>query len=769
MHLRAVLRRAGETPGRWLVWCAMGFALSALVSACLLPWDWLRPCALICAVLTLPCLALRGHLRTRAVLLCLFAALGFVRYAGYLNVHVLPAETLTGGTRTVQARVTDFPTDHGDYRSVPLRITGLTDTVLVYDYDGHLPDVRPGDEIDAQVRLISAASAGGERTNTYLSRGVVLRGYFTGGVTVTGTSGWLRYAPQYAAHALQSTCDAVFPERTAMFLKALITGEKGAVYQDAAVYADLAEAGLLHVIAVSGMHVSFLVAVVTMLTGVGMGLGLSLGIIGFFMVMTGLSPSVVRAGLMAGLYLLAPALRREADGPAALAGALLVLLGWNPCSIASAGLQLSFSGMVGLLWLTPRLAQWLRAAFHRLPWFPGRIAGTITATVSASVGATVFSLPLATLWFGYVPLYGVLTNLLCFWLIPVCFIGGFLACVLAMAVPAVTGVVGTALSIPVEAILHIAGWVADLPYAAVYFSGNHLAWWLAGSYLLLGGTWLCRGKRPWHPFYPVCISISTLCLLLMGTRGYYDRTTELAAVDVGQGQSIVLLREGTTVVVDCGGDSSYAGDETAAFLLGRQRSRVDLLVLTHLHADHVNGVERLMARVDVDRLLLPADAADKDGYLSGILSAAKRQGTEILWVEDTRDVTVGSIALNLFLPPYAGENQGIILRAELGDASALITGDCTERAEQWLVRTHPLPPGDILVAGHHGAGDSTGRLLVEQYAPRQAVISVGFNPYGHPAQETLDRLSAENVVVYRTDTTGDVELRIEDYGEEGNT
>lgn len=773
MKLRDCLRRAEHTPGRWLMWCALGFTLSTLAACYVLPDGQLLPAALLCAMLILPCLALRGNVRVRAVLLCLFAALGFARYAGYLRTAVAPAEALAGETRTVQARVTDFPIDYGTYRSVTVRLTGdgLPEAKAVfYDYDNALPEVSPGDEITGEVRLISAATAGGESTSTFLSKGITLRGSFTGAVTVTGKwSGWYLYVPAYVSRFLQNACDTLFPERTALFVKALITGDKVDVYDDPEVYADLSQAGILHVMAVSGMHVAFLVTAVTMLTGTRRGLWICILLIAFFAVMTGLSPSVLRAGLMESLFLLAPALRREADGVTSLSFALLLLLVWNPCSIGSASLQLSFAAMAGLLLLTPRLAERLASDFRKLPRFPARLARFITASVSASVGATVFSLPLSAAWFGYVPLYGVLTNLLTLWLVPACFIGGFLACVLGTVFPALAPALGTILSVPVEIILRVSAVIAALPYSALYLSGNHLVWWLAGSYVLFLITYLRRGDQPYRPFFPVCLSVSVLCLLLIGTDVRYDNTTELAAVDVGQGQSIVLLREGTTVVIDCGGDSAWSGDDTAAFLLGRRREQVDLLVLTHLHADHVNGVTRLMTRVDVDRLLLLDCADDEDRFLADILAAAERHGTQVYSVSETCDVSVGNISLSAYVPPYKGENQGLILRAELGDASVLITGDADETAEKWLVRSYVLPDGDILVAGHHGAGTSTSRLLLETFSPEQAVISVGYNPYGHPAAETLDRLAAENVVVYRTDTFGDIELRLDDDGEEGNT
>ena len=190
-------------------------------------------------------------------------------------------------------------------------------------------------------------------------------------------------------------------------------------------------------------------------------------------------------------------------------------------------------------------------------------------------------------------------------------------------------------------------------------------------------------------------------------------------------------------------------------------SSIDALVLTHLHADHANGAERLLARIDVGTLYMPGDPDDSDGLLEGILAAAERHGTEVVYVsESDLSLTLGGLELTLFKPLEAGDEneRGVVALASIGDFDALVMGDINSSAERELVSTRALPDTELLVVGHHGSKYATSEELLLAARPETAVISVGYNSYGHPAPETLERLAAAGCAVYRTDWSGTVTI-----------
>ena len=235
-------------------------------------------------------------------------------------------------------------------------------------------------------------------------------------------------------------------------------------------------------------------------------------------------------------------------------------------------------------------------------------------------------------------------------------------------------------------------------------------------------------------------------------------------LDVGQGQSVLLRLDGRLVLVDCGGDGQQdAGDAAADYLQTRGGEKLDALVVSHYHSDHANGVPELLRRVAVDLLLLP-DVEEGDPLREEIVSLAAERGIEVRFVcGDTHLDFPGGQRLTIFPPlQSAGETNelGLCVLASAGDFDVLIPGDMGGQGEERLLSHTRLPRVEVLVAGHHGSATSTTQALLDEIQPETAVISVGKrNRYGHPAQETLERLALAGTDIYRTDLQGTVTVR----------
>ena len=180
-----------------------------------------------------------------------------------------------------------------------------------------------------------------------------------------------------------------------------------------------------------------------------------------------------------------------------------------------------------------------------------------------------------------------------------------------------------------------------------------------------------------------------------------------------------------------------------------------------------NGAERLLARIDVGTLYMPGEPDDSDGLLEGILAAAERHGTEVVYVsESDLSLTLGGLELTLFKPLEAGDEneRGVVALASIGDFDALVMGDINSSAERELVSTRALPDTELLVVGHHGSKYSTSYELLAAIDAEYAAISVGYNSYGHPTWETLRRLEILGLEVYRTDQNGNITVRADANG-----
>lgn len=755
---------------RTLVWIACGYAAALLLAHYLLPATYLIPAAAAALVLLLPA-ALWKRRRAVCFLLLISAAIGFLWYWGYDRLFVQPADAFVGETRTVSVRVCDYPEINDDYTRVPVRSTDAAVPhvrMLIYDYDCAMGELRPGDLVTVQLKLTSAGLRYGEESDAYRAEGVLLRGYRRGAYRITGRAALaFLYAPKELAHLMQQQALACFPEDVAPLMKALLTGNKREYYADDTLSSAMKTAGFSHIVAVSGMHVAFLIGALGFISGskrrtafIGVPLVL------LFMAMVGFTPSVTRAGIMQCMLLLAPLLKRENDPPTSLSAAGLLLLLLNPCAVAGASFQLSFAAMAGLILCSGRVFEWL---------FPAKTAPKsavlratarwIASLLAASVGALIFTTPIAAWRFGFIPLYGILTNLLCLWAMSLAFALGWPVCLLGLLRPAWGAAAGWLVGWLPRYVIFVVRRVARFPYAALLMGSAPARWWLLAVYVFFGAAYFLRKKsKPFRPLPPLLASLISLVLVLWLGTPKLPGALELAAIDVGQGQAFAALTKDAAVLIDCGctGGSVNAGDAAADYLLTYGKRRVDLLVLTHFHADHANGVRRLMSRVEVGTLAYPTDC-EQNEYMDAILAQCEADGVELLPVSTDTTLAVDGLILKLFAPLGTGDvnEHGLCIRGDWGDFEFLVTGDAGSDVERALCAHDALGDLELLVVGHHGSRYSTCDELLEDITPEVAFISVGEgNDYGHPTADVLRRLSDHGVTVYRTDLDGTVSLSL---------
>jgi len=602
---------------RKLVFAACGYTAALALAHYLLPEVWMLRAALICAFLSLAALLLRGKKRKVLLLVMLSAAFGFAWIWGYTALTVEPLRAYTDEVRTVSLRIASYPSVAADYSSVEAVCIDKDmpgGRCLIYDYDGGMAELQPGDLVQMELKMLSAEQRYNQTDDHYLAAGIHYRAYLKGTYEVTGhwKHSWL-YLPLTFARELKTAAISAFPKDVAPLMKALLTGDKSEYYEDDLLYTAMRSSGFSHIVAVSGMHVAFIISFLSLLTGRRRAAFLGIPIVIIFMAMVGFTPSVVRAGVMQVLLLVAPLLRRENDPPTSLAAALLLLLVWNPIAIGSMSLQFSFAAMSGLLLITPRIYQWLvfdehgEARTKRGIW--GSVARNISSAFSASVGAIVFTVPLSAFYFGFVPIFGILTNLLCLWAMSTAFLCGYAVCIVWLVWHPLGLILGWCVAWLPRYTVFVVKHIADVPYAVFVTRGNLGAWWLLFVYVLFITTYLMKGEVRYRPMIPLCACVATLAAVSIFSVKNLDGRFEVAAVDVGQGLSLMALTENGTVVIDCGstGEPENAGDNTADYLLQSGRNSVDLLILTHFHADHANGVVRLMNRLDVKRVAVPTD------------------------------------------------------------------------------------------------------------------------------------------------------------------
>ncbi|WP_323099795.1 ComEC/Rec2 family competence protein [Intrasporangium sp. YIM S08009] len=521
--------------------------------------------------------------------------------------------------------------------------------------------------------------------------------------------------------------------------------------------------GLSHLSAVSGTNVTLVLAAGLALCGAvrvprrGRPL-VALALLVGFVALARPEPSVVRAAVMGCVGLLALSTSRRRAGVPALGGAVAALLVWDPWLSRSFGFALSAAATLGLLVLARPWGERIAAVL------PRRLA-PLGPVVAVPVAAQVVCAPLVAPLQGSVSVVGVLANLLAAPLVAPTTIVGVVVAVLATAwVPAATALAWVA-AVPAQGIAAVARWCDGLPGGSVPWSDSGPA---AVLLAVLSVALLVVGPWAWHRGRHRPLAAAAVVVVVAGgatptsVLSWPPPGWVVVACDVGQGDGLVVdAGDGHAVVVDTGPDPDLMRG-----CLDRLGVRaVDLVVLTHFHADHVDGLagvlDRPVAEVRTSWVADPAGEADRVGRLAR--GAGARLGT--LRAGDR--LAVGPVSAEVWWPARridAGSvpnNASVVLTLHVRGVTVLFAGDVEREAAAAVVHEIALDPGrwgrvDVLKVAHHGSSNRDDRL-VDAVTGRIALISVGAgNDYGHPAPATLRALDARGFEVHRTDLEGDV-------------
>ena len=667
------------------------------------------------------------------------------------------------------------------------------------------PPVRAGDRVEVRGALCAPPEG---PYGAYLARTGVAATLLTRSVrTLDAPADADRGVQGIRADAGDALARAL-PEPAAGLAAGILIGLRERVDRDLA--ADFTTTGLSHVVAISGWNIALVAGLVAALLGTWARRRravATLGAIALYTILAGASPSVLRAAVMAGVALLARETGRPGTAARALAWAVVILLGVNPGTVTDAGFQLSAAATAGLLaWGTP-----LAARFRsRMPWLPG----FVVEGLAVSLAAQAATLPIVLLSFGRLAPLSPLLNLVVVPLVPLAMATGTLAMVGGLVAGAgAPAILATLLGLPgalvIGLLVLIVQTAADLPFAGVTLAppvGAALGGLAATSLVVVAARHrITRALRPRRRTPPVSqagrpgtadhgrrpdprgagslrsdrgirLLATVLALIIavatVAAAARPDGRLHVVALDVGQGDAILVeTPAGGRLLVDGGPDPDrllVALDER----IPPWDRRIDLVVVTHPHEDHVGGLALLVERYRVARLVEPGMAGPGPAYAaleaalasrnqsSGRLAAGDRFALddvrfEVLWPDRTAVPRE---------PPDTGSginNVSIVLLGSYGAQRFLLTGDAEEGIDPILV-ARGLPPVDLLKVAHHGSRTATSDALLGAARPAVAFVSVGAkNTFGHPAPGTLARLAAHGVKTYRTDLEGSLDAALD--------
>ena len=588
----------------------------------------------------------------------------------------------------------------------------------------------------------------------------------------------------------------VLPEPEAGLAAGILIGLRDRV--DRSVAAAFTTAGVSHIVALSGWNIAIVAAAIAAVAG---RLGrrrrtvVTAAAIVAYIAFAGASPSVLRAGAMAGVVLLARETGRAGRAAAALGWAVALLLLVDPGLIGDAGFQLSTLATGGLIaWATP-----LTERLDR--WTGGRLPRWLSESLGVSLAAQAATLPIVLVSFGRLAVIAPAVNLLVVPLVAPAMAAGLVAllggALVAVGAPAAVGMVLAAPGwVALRVIIGIVDIAAGIPMASVSFEPATGALLGFGSALLAAGIMAVRrrrGRRVDVPGLdrsrptaanprPMSMRLASASLVVaVAVAGAVAITrpagvARVTVLDVGQGDAILVEgSHGGRLLVDGGPDPDRLLVELDRRIPPWDR-RIDVVVLSHPHEDHVAGLALLLDRYRVERVLEPGMRGPGPGYAAW-LERVGRPGRAVHASIAAGDrLSVDEIGLSV-LWPIRGQvpaepsdtgtginNVSVVLLGSIGDRRFLLAGDVEEEVDPTLLGVG-LPRLDLLKVAHHGSRTATTEEFVSAVRPRVAVASAGAgNPYGHPARATLERLSVAGARVFRTDRDGSVTVAFDASG-----
>lgn len=648
------------------------------------------------------------------------------------------------------------------------------------------PTLRVGDHVSATLEYTTQSPEVRERARV---RGIqaAARTYSVTLLSRGGPLEWLRTR-------IGDDLERVIPAPAGGFAAAVVVGLRERV--DERIADAFTATGLGHVVALSGWNVAITMAVAdrALRRLPPRRRRWSLIIIALlYGLLAGASASVIRASVMSAAALVAAAGGRRGAGAVALAHAALALLIIDPSIAYDAGFRLSALATAGLL---AKSADWSRVAIQltsRLPRPFQRPWSVIAEDVAVSIAAQAATIGVVIALFGRVALWSIPLTLLIAPLIPAATGAALLAVIAGEVAPYLTGplsLIPSALALPASALFRTAAWIAEagaqLPLTDLVVP-RHATFAVGAALSLIGLVVLNRRaalstEQSAEPKIGISgrvsaaggIVILLVSSLLSGSSAAAPGSLRISVLDVGQGDAILVELQGRRMLIDGGPDPARLSVELDALIPSWDR-KIDVLVASHPHEDHLAGLPRLLDRYQIRSVLGaetrgggPASASWRDlllnrqvAYHTVTTGTAFMLGSarlEVLWPDQAAlkyEPADGGSALN---------NRSIVLRLDVSGFSALFTGDIESNVDALIARRLEGPV-DMLKAPHHGSATASSRTLLSAADPRLSVISVGEkNSYGHPAPATIDRLGERGGAVLRTDLDGTVSVTVQSSG-----
>lgn len=535
----------------------------------------------------------------------------------------------------------------------------------------------------------------------------------------------------------------------------LIVGDRSHISSE--VEDNFKKANLMHMLAISGAHFSYVILIATFISNrlqhKRLGQLIQIIAIIFFMNLTGNTASVVRAGIMSILLIGSSICKRQNDSLNNIAISAIIQIINNPYIIFDSGFMLSYSGVLGIILFYKKISEHIHFK-----------------SIALTISANIFIIPIMIYNFHTISGSFIISNICASWLLGIIIILEFIS----LCIP--IKLLYMILDLLIMMLRKIAEICANIPFAQMYVP-RYAIFFVIVIYILI----FCR-KLKCRKYVYSFLTIGASILLIVNFTDVYQDRMRINFIDVGQGDSCLIRYKGTNIMIDSGGSLSKNKDGKSYdigenvlnnYLLNRGITRLDYIMVSHFDEDHSQGFVFLLKNMKVKSVIISEQYKTSSIY-EQFKQICKKQNIQIIYVRSGDEIRIKDLAFKI-LHPKSKENQisenplnnnAIVCMVKYKNRRILFTGDIEKVAENEMVKeyTNGLK-ADILKVGHHGSKTSTTKEFLDFINPSVALIGVGQNnKFGHPNEDVIKRLEEKNIQIYRTDEMGEISVIIDKNG-----
>ena len=602
---------------------------------------------------------------------------------------------------------------------------------------------------------------------------------------------------------IKENINKLIPEKYSAIFTGLILGDTSKVEEE--VNDDFKIANISHVLAISGMHITYIVIGIELLLKKGIGKRktriITIIILVMYMFITGFAPSVVRASIMGIIMLISKLIHRKNDIWTSISLSLLILLIYNPFLILNVGLQLSYLGTIGIVCFNKNVYNFLRKLKIRNKKIRYKInrkfillMDKIKEMLSVTLSAQIVILPILLFNFNILGIYFFISNILVSIIIGPIIIVGFVCILISFVSIEIAKILSIFMSVGIQILISISE-ISHLPFSKIYIPTPKV-WQIVIYYIcviVINRIYIAfNSKKPDFTSIRIrnlvallkfkfrqnrnkVLKVLIVFVSLLFILNTIPEKLKIHFVDVGQGDcTFITTPQNKTILIDGGGSMSEEYDVGKStllpYILDRGYTKLDYVFISHFDQDHVGGILTILEELRVGQVYISKQEQDSENYQK-FLKIVKDKKIQVKVLKQGDCLKIEKNLYFDILWPIEEQiqenvlnNNAMVMKLRYGKFSMLFTGDIEAIGEEKILdfykeKGESILKSDVLKVAYHGSKTSTTQSFFEKVNPKICLIGVGKNNmFGHPTAEVLERINGTKI--YRTDEDGEIILEV---------